>query len=129
MEDTNEPVSPDALEALVSDLSRGAIVKRASPSRTGKERRFLRGLGHHLKATALVGDKGLTVAAAGSVDALLARHELIKVNVLEGAPCTVGAAALWFHDRTGADVVQILGRTLLAYRARAEDPQIHLPSA
>lgn len=122
---------PDAaaLEAEAKGLTKGEVVRRSSPERTGKQRRHLRGLGHHLKPTALVGQHGLTASLADSVDDLLEQHEIVKVKVLEGAPVTVGGAALWLHQATGADVVQLLGRTVLAYRPRAEKPTIKLPRA
>lgn len=133
-EDTSsQPTSPQAdadaaaFAAQAKGLTKGAIVAQTSPGRTGKQRRHLRGLGHKLKANSMVGAQGLTENLKDSIDALLEQHELVKVRVLEGAPCAAGAVALWIHSATGADVVQILGRTVLAYRPRATDPEIKLP--
>lgn len=120
---------PEAIEAEVAPLSRGAVVALASPDRTGKQRRHLRGLGHTLKPTAMVGQHGLTDALADAVDAVLERHELVKVKLTEGAPCSPAATALWLHRATGGDSVQILGKTVLVYRRRKKDPEIRLPSA
>ena len=115
------------LEQVASALSKGAVVQKASPGRTGKQRRHLRALGHNLKPTAIIGDKGLTPGLAASLEVLLEKHELVKAKILDGSPCTTGGAALWIHSVTGADVVQVLGRTLLVYKARKKKPDITLP--
>ena len=94
---------------------------------TGKQRRYLRGLGHRLDPVLQVGKGGVTTSViAATEDALLA-HELIKVR--RGGECPadreeVGAA---IATATGAEVVQALGRILLLYRAHPENPRIHVP--
>lgn len=107
--------------------SKGAVVSATSPGMSGKQRRHLRGLGHHLSASLQIGQHGLTPSVAVECARELMRHELIKVRVNEGAPCEVGAAALWIHRATGAAVVQLLGRTLLAYLPHPTSPTIRLP--
>ena len=110
-------------------MSRGQIVAAASPERTGKQRRHLRALGHALKATAHIGNAGLTDALRDQLAQLLDRHELIKVKINDGAACTIGAAALWTHETLDADVAQIIGKTMLVYRPHPEKPVIRLPRA
>lgn len=134
-EDTSErqlnssALDTDAIERDVSTMGRAAVVREASPTRSQKQRAHLRGLGHALKPTATIGHNGTTDAFAGALDSLLEQHELVKVKLLESAPCSPEAASIWIHRVLRADVVQILGRTLLAYRARDEKPRIKLPSA
>lgn len=115
------------LEAQAEGLGSGQAVAAASPGFSGKQRRHLRALAHSLKAVVMVGQHGLTERLVGAVDAALDQHELIKVKVLESAPCSREHAALWMHATTGAAVVQIVGRTLVVYRARAEKPVIVVP--
>lgn len=115
------------LETRVAEMSRGQVVATASPTRTGKQRRHLRALGHKLKATGHIGQSGLTEALAAQLGELLDRHELIKVKVNDGAGCTVSAAAVWTYETLQADVAQIIGRTMLVYRAHPEKPVIKLP--
>ena len=117
----------EALEDRVGAMSRGQIVAAASPERTGKQRRHLRALGHSLKATAHIGQAGLTDGLRDQLAELLDRHELIKVKVTDGAACTIGAAALWAHDALNADVAQIIGKTMLVYRSHPKKPVIKLP--
>ena len=94
---------------------------------SGKQRRYLRGLGHHLDAVVQVGKDGLTEGLVGATDAALEQHELIKVRLGESAPGDRHEVASELAAATSAELVQVLGRTLLLYRRRAEEPAIVLP--
>jgi len=94
---------------------------------TGKQRRYLRGLGHALVPVAQLGKAGITDAFVDAADRALADHELIKVKLLETCPIDRHDAADVLAARTSSEVAQVLGHTILLYRARAEDPEIELP--
>jgi len=94
---------------------------------TGKQRRHLRGLGHHLAPVAHIGKDGLTEPFVAAVAQALEDHELIKVRVLETAAVDRHEVADALAAATGSEVAQVLGNTLLLYRRRAEDPTISLP--
>ncbi len=94
---------------------------------TGKQRRHLRALGHHLTAVLQVGHEGVTDAVARQADAQLEAHELIKVKVSENAPQDREEAAAQLAEKCGAHLAQVLGRTALLYRRRKEKPEIVLP--
>jgi RNA-binding protein len=93
----------------------------------GKQRRFLRGLGHHLDPVVLVGKEGLSEGLIGSLDVALEQHELIKIKLGESAGSDRRAIGAALAEAANADLVQVLGRTVLVYRRRAKDPQISLP--
>jgi len=95
---------------------------------TGKQRRHLRALGQGLRATLHVGHEGVSDALVRQAEALLEAHELIKVRVSENAPADRHATAEALARRTRAHLAQVLGRTALLYRRRAEAPKIVLPS-
>ncbi len=95
---------------------------------TGKDRRFLRGLGHHLDPVVQLGKEGLSEAFVAAVEQALSDHELVKVRVGEGAPMERRAAAEAIAAATHAELAQVLGRTLLLYRPNGEAPLIALPS-
>jgi RNA-binding protein len=95
---------------------------------SGRQRRHLRALGHHLKSVVHIGHEGVTDALARQVDAQLEAHELIKVKISENAPMARYEAAQALGERCGAQVAQVLGRTALLYRRRKEKPEIELPS-
>lgn len=93
----------------------------------GKQRRYLRALGHNLDAIVRVGKGGITDGLVGALDQALEDHELIKVRVLEESPLDRHEAAQVMAERCGAAVAQVLGRSVLMYRPRSEDPKIVLP--
>ena len=94
---------------------------------TGKQRRHLRALGHALTPLVQIGKDGLTEAVARAVAQALADHELIKVKLGPNADLDRDQAAEQLADMTESEVAQILGKTILLYRARDEKPTIVLP--
>jgi RNA-binding protein len=94
------------------------------PELTGKQRRHLRALGHHLEAVVHVGHEGITDGLVRQTEDQLAAHELIKVRVAETAPLSRHEAAEDLSRRTGAELAQVLGRTFLLYKRSADKPGI-----
>ena len=92
---------------------------------TGKQKRKLRALGHHLAAVVQVGQHGVTPAIVAAVEQALFDHELIKIKIGEG-PADRHEAAAKLAEETGAEVAQVLGKTLLLYKGREEKPVIVL---
>jgi RNA-binding protein len=93
---------------------------------TGKQRRALRALGHHLKPVVQVGHDDLTDGVVQAVDEQLGAHELIKIKIGEGASSGRHEAGETLAQRTGSELVQVLGRTLLLYRRHPEKPKIEI---
>lgn len=94
----------------------------------GKQVRHLRALGNALRPVVTVGKGGVDEGLLGSLAAALEDHELVKVKLLESAGGERRALAAEIADRAGAELVQVLGRTVLLYRPRAENPEIVLPA-
>ncbi|MBI3637499.1 MAG: YhbY family RNA-binding protein [Candidatus Rokubacteria bacterium] len=90
--------------------------------------RHLRALGTRLPATLHVGHDGVTAAVVEQADAQLTAHELIKARVSENAPASRHDVAEELAARTHAHLAQVLGRTALLYRRRADEPAIVLPA-
>jgi RNA-binding protein len=95
---------------------------------SGKQRRYLRALGHPLDAVVTVGKDGLTEAVSDAVDVALSTHELIKVRVGKSAVVDRDKAAAELAGATGSEVAQILGNVILLYRADPDKPRIKLPA-
>lgn len=93
---------------------------------TGKQVRFLRGLGHHLSPVVMIGKEELSPALLASVEEALESHELIKVKLQEGCILDRREASKLLSSATGAAEVQVLGKTILLYRP-AGKPRIELP--
>jgi len=96
---------------------------------TGKQRRHLRALGHHLTPVVQIGHEGLSEALVQQTDGQLEAHELIKIKIGENAPEDRHASAEALAEKTRSQVAQVLGRTALLYRPRQENPAIELPGA
>jgi RNA-binding protein len=94
---------------------------------TGKQRRHLRALGHHLSPVLQIGHEGVTEALVAQANAQLEAHELIKVKVGETSPLPRHDAADQLASATRSCLAQVLGRTFLLYRRRDGNPQIELP--
>jgi RNA-binding protein len=95
---------------------------------TGKQKRYLRGVGHGLKAIIMVGKGEVSEALVRETDEALGAHELVKVKLLES--CLMGReeVAQTLADACGAQVAQVLGRTILLYR-KGEEAKLELPPA
>ncbi len=89
---------------------------------TGKQRRQLRALGHHLEPVVIVGQSGVTEGVVAAVAQALHDHELIKVKINEG-PESRQEAAQKLAEGTGAELAQLLGRTALLFKKREEDSE------
>lgn len=94
---------------------------------TGRQKRHLRGLGHHLKPVTHVGRAGMTLGIVQQTDDALEDHELVKVRFGQGFEGEVTDATDSLAERTGAAIVGKVGRTALLYRPRQENPEIELP--
>lgn len=93
---------------------------------TGKQIRFLRGLGHHLNPVVMVGKEEVNPAVTSAVEEALQSHELIKIKLQEGCLGDRKEVAAELADATAAEVVQVLGRTILLFRP-SDEAKIALP--
>jgi len=93
----------------------------------GKQRRHLRGLGVHLQPVVVVGKNAMSEAVLKELAGALAAHELVKVRLLDSVEGHRKDVARELAERSGAELVQVLGRTVLLYLRREEKPSIELP--
>lgn len=96
-------------------------------SLSGKQRRFLRALGHKLNPVVQLGKHGITDGVIGAADDAITTHELIKIKRGSECPEERKTVAETLGKALGAEVIQVLGQTVLLYRRHPEDPQIELP--
>ena len=87
-------------------------------------RRRLRAAGHHLSPVVQVGKDGVTEAVLRQIDQALLDHELVKVKVGTETPDDrFGSAEALLAGSEGAQLAQILGRTVLLYRRHPRKPR------
>jgi RNA-binding protein len=96
---------------------------------SGKDRRYLRSVGHPLRPVVLIGKEGLTPSVLQSIDAAHRGAELVKVKILELADHDRQEIAASIAASTPSLVVGLVGGTILLYRRDDDDPKIELPSA
>ena len=104
--------------------------KQKQKKLTGKQIRYLKSLGHHLKPLVMLGRDGITDNVISAANAVLAAHELIKVKIGNGCSLEKREAADAIAERSGSEVVQIIGKTFLVFRAnpdRNDEHRIKLP--
>jgi RNA-binding protein len=90
---------------------------------SGPLRKRLRAAGHHLSAIVPVGKEGVSEAVLRQLGQALRDHELVKVRIGAESPEDRFEAAERLAGGAGAQVAQILGRTLLLYRKHPEAPR------
>jgi len=93
---------------------------------TGKQKRYLRSLAAGMSAVLQVGKLGISDNLVKQLDETLTARELVKVRVLSNCPLGVSEAASALCERTGAELVQQIGRNVTLYR-RGEEAEILLP--
>jgi RNA-binding protein len=98
-------------------------VRRAMPPvLTSRDRARLKAQAHQLDPIARIGRAGLTDAFVAEVDRALTDHELIKVWLDGDDREARQAAADEICARTDAAPVQLVGRVLVLWRPKPEEP-------
>lgn len=91
---------------------------------TSKQRSILKAIGNKLEPILIIGKGGITENIINQLDEALTARELVKGRVLPHQDLEVKKIAEELAQKTGADVVQTIGRNILFYRA----PQDGIPS-
>ncbi|GAB7386615.1 ribosome assembly RNA-binding protein YhbY [Bacillaceae bacterium] len=94
---------------------------------TGKQKRYLRSLAHHLDPIFQVGKGGVNDPLINGVKEALERRELIKVNVLKNCAEEKEEVAEALAKGAEAELVQVIGNTIVLYKESREHKQIELP--
>ncbi|WP_461201101.1 ribosome assembly RNA-binding protein YhbY [Anoxybacillus sp. TBDG-1] len=94
---------------------------------TGKQKRFLRSLAHHLTPIFQVGKGGVNDNMIKQIADALEARELIKVSVLKNCEEEKEVVAEQLAKGAGAEVVQLIGHTIVLYKESREHKQIVLP--
>lgn len=95
---------------------------------TSKQRAYLRSLAVKEDTILMVGKSGMGPEVIKQADDALEKRELIKGRVLpETCPVSPREAAEELAQKTGSDVVQVIGSRFVLYRRKKKDPKIVLP--
>ncbi|NLC54600.1 MAG: ribosome assembly RNA-binding protein YhbY [Erysipelothrix sp.] len=91
-----------------------------------QQKKFLKSLGHELRAVVMVGKDGVNPALILNLKQALNAHELVKVSMLNTSPITVNEAAIELASETKSEVVSKVGRVIVLYK-QSEKKLIQLP--
>lgn len=93
-----------------------SLIKKDLPS--------LRGAAHKLKPVVMLGKAGLTEPVLAEINTALDFHELIKVKVAGDDRDERRALIDALAEKTGALLVQVIGRVAVLYRAAAKEEPV-----
>lgn len=93
---------------------------------TSKQRSALRGIASTYETIFQVGKNGIQDTLIAQVNDALRARELIKLRVLDNSPYTAREAAEEIAEKTGADVVQVVGSRFVLFKRNPKDPVIDI---
>ncbi len=96
---------------------------------TGKQKSFLRGQAHDLKAILQVGKGAVNENFIEQVNLALEARELIKISILQNCEENRYELADALTQATKAELVRVLGKTLVLYRKSINKSQIVFPKS
>ncbi|WP_338451546.1 ribosome assembly RNA-binding protein YhbY [Niallia oryzisoli] len=94
---------------------------------TGKQKRFLRSKAHHLNPIFQVGKGGVNENMIKQIREALEARELLKVSVLQNCDEDRDEVAEAISKGADAELVQIIGNTIVLYKESIENKQLILP--
>ena len=91
-----------------------------------KQRAALRGIAGTMDTIFQVGKGGINEALISQVSDALRKRELIKLRVLDNSAYTSWEAAEEIAEKTGADVVQVIGNRFVIFKRNPKEPVIDI---
>ena len=93
---------------------------------SSSQKRFLRGMTHHINPVVMVGDKGLSENVLEEIEIALDHHELIKVKLRTDRD-TRRVLSREIAEKFAAEIVQQIGQVTCFFRRNKKKPVIDLP--
>ncbi|MEE9726806.1 ribosome assembly RNA-binding protein YhbY [Listeria seeligeri] len=94
---------------------------------TATQKRFLRKEAHSIQPIFQVGKGSVSPNLIIQVKEALEARELIKISILQNCEEDKQTVAEKISSRTGADIVQVIGRTIILYKQSVNKQHIKLP--
>lgn len=97
---------------------------------TSKQKKHLKALAHPLSAAIQIGKEGITEGVIEAINHELELRELAKVKIGKNSSTQKQDGGVELAQATGSHLVQIIGKTLVLYRAnpkRKKEERIVLP--
>ncbi|MCA1031829.1 ribosome assembly RNA-binding protein YhbY [Bacillus timonensis] len=94
---------------------------------TGKQKRFLRSKAHHIDPIFQVGKGGVNENMVKQISDALEARELIKVSILQNCEDDRYTVSEQLSKGARAQLVQVIGNTIVLYKESRENKQLVLP--
>lgn len=95
--------------------------------KNSKQRAYLKSLASNLDPVFQIGKGTLTPEITEAVRECFNTHELIKISVLNNCLEDPKEMAAMLADRTGSEVVQVIGKKIVLYKEDKKNKKIELP--
>ena len=93
---------------------------------TSKQRATLRGIASTYDTIFQIGKGGISDTLITQVEDALRKRELIKLHVLDNSMYSSREAAEEIAEKTGADVVQVIGSRFVLFKRNPKEPVIDI---
>lgn len=96
---------------------------------TGKQKRYLRSLAHHINPIFQVGKGGVNDQLIRHIEEAIETRELMKISILNNCDedrYEIGEA---LASGSGAELVQVIGKTIVLYKESVDHKEIELPKS
>ena len=94
---------------------------------TPKQRKYLEKEAHEMTPTAFIGKNGLTATVVHAVVENIDKNELIKVKIQKESPVDKREAAQKIAETSGAEILRIIGGTIILVKPLKENSRFTLP--
>ncbi|TVY09054.1 ribosome assembly RNA-binding protein YhbY [Paenibacillus cremeus] len=94
---------------------------------TGKQKRYLRSMAHHLNPIFQVGKGGINDHLIRHINEAIEVRELMKISVLNNTLEDPKELGVQIAEESGSELVQVIGRTIVLYKESQDHKTIVLP--
>ncbi|MDQ0090260.1 RNA-binding protein [Paenibacillus anaericanus] len=94
---------------------------------SGKQKRYLRSLAHGLQPVFQVGKGGTNEQIIRHISEAIEKRELIKISILNNNMDNPQEIAEELAAGANAELVQLIGKTIILYKESRDHKQIELP--
>jgi RNA-binding protein len=95
-------------------------------SLSSKQKKFLKGIAHHMRPLVQVGKNGCTESLVKELNAVISSHELVKVKILSDDQQDFKSLAIELEKATDAEMIHKVGHTALFFRQKKEESAFDL---
>lgn len=93
---------------------------------TSKQRSQLRGIASGYDTIFQIGKGGIADTLISQLSDALRARELIKIKVLENSAYSAREAAEEIAEKTGSEVVQVIGSKIVLFKKNKKDPVLDI---